>query len=63
MAREWQNKEGYADPTAYQAIKNIENEKRIKELITVLRWIANISGFEIVERIHLRDKRNGKIYK
>ena len=63
MAKEWQNKEGYADPTAYQAIKNIDREKRIRELVTVLKWIAGIAGFEIVERIHLRDKKNGKIYK
>ena len=63
MAKEWQNKEGYDDPTAYQAIKNIEREKRYKELVTVLKWIAHIAGFEIVERICLRDKKSGKIYK
>lgn len=63
MAKEWQNKEGYADPTAYQAIKNVEREKRIRELVTVLKWISNVAGFEIVERIHFRDKKNGKIYK
>ena len=63
MAKEWQNKEGYADPTAYQAIKNIEREKRVKELVMVLRWISNIAGFEIMDRIQLRDKKSGKIYK
>lgn len=63
MAKEWQNKEGYADPTAYHALKSIEREKRIKELVAVLKWIANIAGFEIVERIQFRDKKSGKIYK
>lgn len=63
MAKEWQNKEGYADPTAYHAIRNIEREKRVRELVTVLRWITNLCGFEFAERIHFRDKKDGKIYK
>lgn len=63
MAKEWQNKEGYADPTAYHALKNIEDEKKVNELVFVLKWIINKSGFELVERIQLRDKKNGKIYK
>lgn len=63
MAKEWQNKEGYADPTAYYALKNIEDEKKVSELVFVLKWIINICGFELVERIQLRDKKNGKIYK
>lgn len=63
MAKEWQNKEGYADPTAYQALKNIEDEKKVSDLVFVLKWIINICGFELVERIQLRNKRNGKIYK
>ena len=63
MAKEWQNGEGYADPTAYHALKNIEDEKKVTELIFVLKWIINKCGFELVERIQLRDKKNGKIYK
>ena len=63
MAKEWQNKEGYADPTAYHALKNIEDEKTVSELVFILKWIINKSGFELVERIQLRDKKKGKIYK
>lgn len=63
MAKEWQNSEGYVDPTAYHALKNIEDEKKVSELVFVLKWIINKSGFELVERIQLRDKKNGKIYK
>lgn len=63
MAKEYQNKEGYADPTAFHALKNIEDEKKVSELVFVLKWIINKSGFELIERIQLRDKKNGKIYK
>ena len=63
MAKEYQNTEGYADPTAYQALKNMDDEKRVKELIFILKWIVNKGGFELVERIQLRDKKNSKIYK
>ena len=64
MDREfYRNSEGYADPTAYQAMQNIESEKRMNDLVHVLKYIVRISGFELVERIQLRDKRSGKIYK
>lgn len=63
MAKEWQNNEGYADPTAYQAMKNIKNDNRANELVSVLKWIANKCGFEFADKILLRDKRTGKIYK
>ena len=63
MSKDWQNAEGYADPTAYQAMRNMEDEKRIKELIFVIRYIVGKSGFELVDRIQLRDKKSGKIYK
>lgn len=62
MAKEWQNKEGYADPTAYDALKNIDDEKRVSELVFILKWIINKSGFELLERIKLRDKKSGKTY-
>lgn len=63
MAKEHQNSEGYADPTAFHALKNIEDEKKVSELVFVLKWIINKSGFDLIERIHLRDRKNGKIYK
>lgn len=57
------NSEGYSDPTGYQAISNMDQQKRVTDLIKVLLYIIDKSGFELTERISLRDKRTGKDYK
>lgn len=57
------NNEHYDDLTAYEAMKNIETEQRAKRLVSVLKYIIKLSGFELVSRIHLRSKNNGKEYK
>lgn len=62
------NKEGYNDPTAYAAISNIhkeemEQQRRVSELINVLKFIIDKSGFELTARIQLRDKRTGKEFR
>lgn len=61
------NSEGYADPTAYEGTKNIIREenlqqKRITELMNVLRYIIDKAGFELKYRIILVDKKTGKEY-
>ena len=59
------NAEQYADPTAYTAMKNIMNaeqrevKKKSDNLIGAMRLLADVSGFEIVGRIHLRHKDSG----
>lgn len=45
----WQNKEGYADPTAYHGLKPIikeddEQQKRLNTLIFVLKYIIRLAG-------------------
>lgn len=61
--KDMKNAEGYSDPTAYKAIINIESEQRADKLINVLKYVIKTSGFDLVERIHLRDKRTGREYK
>lgn len=63
MRDETKNSEHYDDFTAYKAIRNIESEERAKNLISVLLYIIKKRGFELVNRIHLRDKKTGKEYK
>lgn len=63
MRDERKNSENYYDLTSWQAIQNIQSEERAKKLIIVLKYIIAISGFELVERIHLLDKKTGKEYK
>ena len=62
------NSEGYADPTAYEGTKNIIREenlqqKRITELMNVLKYIIDKAGFELKYRIILVDKKTGKEYR
>ena len=62
------NSQGYNDPTAYAALWKIRQEEltqqqRVSELIRVLRYIINKSGFELISRIELREKRTGKEFR
>lgn len=65
----FRNSEHYPDPTAGQALKNIqEDEKReamerIKPMMRVMKELANAFGFDIAERVVLIDKRTGSVYK
>lgn len=58
------NSEGYPDPTAYGVIKD-ENalEAKLGFLIKVLKFTANEAGFDIINRIELKDRKTGRIFK
>ncbi len=62
------NSEGYPDPTAYYGTKEIikeetEAEKRAGELIRVLKFIIRSCGFELIERIAIKDKKTGREFR
>ena len=62
------NFEGYADPTAYYGTKKIvkeeeELEKKVSDLVKVLKFIIRSCGFELADRIQLRDIKSGRVYK
>lgn len=62
------NSEGYSDPTAYGAIRNISREendqtKRVSTLVSVLKYVIDAAGFDLMNRIELKDRRTGKEYK
>ena len=58
------NAEEYSDPTAYEAIKNIDKEdERFHKLLHTIFYICNIAGFEIEGRIVLVDKKTGRIWR
>lgn len=62
------NSEGYFDPTAYMGLKPIieeENalEREVNMLVKVLKYIISKSGFELVNRIELRDKKTGRTFR
>lgn len=58
------NGSGYIDPTAAQALKNIaEQESKVSKVIKTIQAVAHLAGFEIEERIVLRDKESGTIWR
>ena len=67
----WLNNSGCPDPTAYEAMKHIQNEeKRLHRVdddahtvVTTIKNILDLSGFELVERIQIRHKKTGKIFR
>lgn len=62
------NHEHYADPTPYEAFKNIDKQKygnnvRFYKLLHMIFALCDLCGFEFIGRITLKDKKTGKIYK
>ena len=58
------NASGYIDPTAYKAIKKVddENERHRKVLETIL-FICELAGFRVKGRIVLEDKASGRVWR
>lgn len=62
------NAEGYSDPTAYEAIRNAErsaeaDDDRFHKLLDTIFTICELAGFHIEERIIIKDKKTGKIWR
>lgn len=58
------NKESYKDPTAYAVLKKDQREEeRFKRLMATIFYICENAGFHIEERIVIRDKRTGRIWR
>jgi hypothetical protein len=51
------------DNTAYQAINNVDEERRVKKLMSNLLYIVNLAGYEVVGRITIQNKKTGKIWR
>lgn len=58
------NAEGYSDPTVHQAIRNIDvEEDRFHKLLDTIFAICELSDFHIEERIVIKDKRTGRVWR
>ena len=58
------NSEGYPDPTAFSVIKEeTDTEKRVALLIRAIKTIVTVSGFELLNRIEIRDEKSGRIFR
>lgn len=68
MPKPWENAEGYSDPTAYDGLKTIiqeeaEQQKRVNNLIFVLKYIIRLAGFDLLNRIEIKDRKTGREYR
>lgn len=62
------NSEGYPDHTAYYGTNNIireetETERRASELIKIMKFIIRLAGFELIERIAIKDSKSGREFR
>ncbi|RGM21684.1 hypothetical protein DXC23_01035 [Eubacterium sp. OM08-24] len=58
------NSEGYPNATAFGVIQEEnELEKKTGFLIKVLKFIINESGYELLNRIEIKDKKSGREFR
>ena len=62
------NREGYSDPTAHEGMSNIlreENEaqRRQNALIGAVKSLIDLAGFELLNRIEIRDRKTGREFR
>lgn len=58
------NAEGYSDPTAFEALRNIDKEdERFHRLLHTLFYICELADFEIEGRIVLIDKQTRRVWR
>lgn len=59
-----ENNSGVYDPTAAKAIAHMtKDERRFKMLLGTIFNMCDLAGFHLEERIVVRDKRTGKIWR
>lgn len=62
------NPEGYIDPTAYAALQKTlsetnDRDARVQRLIKSLKEIIDQSGYDLLNRIELKDRKTGRYYR
>ena len=58
------NSEGYSDPTPYHVLKKEQlEEERFKRLMATIFYICENAGFHIEERLVIRDRKTGRIWR
>lgn len=58
------NGAGYPDPTAFEAIKNVDKDYvRFRNLLRTIFAVCHLAGFEVEGRIALVDKETGRVWR
>ena len=66
MGKEYYNGSGYADPTAYAAIRNIQREEvdiKANRLIKLLKKTITENDFILLSRIEIKDAKSGREFR
>ncbi len=64
MPKGYYNPEGYPDPTAYEALRNISDEDVVvNTLVHIIKQILRLSGFELIHRVEIRSLKTGREYR
>lgn len=63
----YRNPEGYADPTAYNALNTVQQAQddtdlRVQSFIRALKTLIDQSGYDLLARIRLCDRKTGRKY-
>ena len=62
------NPSGLNDPTAHDALEPVQREQleadqRLARLIKTLKNTIDLAGYDLLNRIELRDRATGRIYR
>jgi len=62
------NASGCKDPTAYEAVEHITKEEkelndRVHTVIKLIKKLIDLTDFELIGRIQIRDKKTGKEFR
>lgn len=62
------NSEGYSDPTACKAVTKVMQEeqerlRRVTAVVGILKSAADLAGFDLGNRVVLRDRKTGREYR
>ena len=71
QGKPWLNNSGCPDPTFYEVMKRVQKEQRwvnrvdedAHTVITTIKNILDLAGFELVDRIQIRHKKTGKYFR
>jgi hypothetical protein len=66
MNKDFYNASGCADPMAFSAIRNIQHDDaqhRVNRLITHIKAVAAANDLVLINRIEVKDKKSGLIFK
>lgn len=64
----FRNPSGCPDPTAHDALSSVkreqeENEQRVALFIRALRTMIDQSGYDLLARIEIRDRKTGRCFR